>query len=159
MADWTDYHTLNCHGWSPKLFSWIVDVMNRNHFPLLLVSQTADFRALLMFYECTSTNIPSQMSPPANGNTCRNGGYYISLNILDNVCSSLGPCCVGICVWTAPRQFFFHSTLLIRSLGFVILTTAVFKASRKFVVGMRLDLIGDTRVRTIIFSSQTFLLS
>lgn len=31
-----------------SFFSWNVDVMNRNHFPLLLISQTADFSGLLI---------------------------------------------------------------------------------------------------------------
>lgn len=62
--------------------------MNRNHFPQLPISQTADFSGLLMFYACRSAYIVLQKPSAANGNTCRDGGYYVhsrdqlSFNIL-----------------------------------------------------------------------------
>lgn len=94
----------------------------------------------------------------ANGNACRNGGYYVSFNILYNACSSLTPVSYwDLCV-NSTQAIFFHSTLLIQFLGFAILTTAAFKAMRKFVVRIRMDLILNIGVRAIIFSSVTFLL-
>lgn len=127
--------------------------MNRHHFPPLPISQTADFSGLLMFYACRPAYSALQMPSAANGNTCRDGGYYVhsrdqlSFNILYNACithylpSSLYPVSYwNLCV-NSNQTIFFHFTLFIQFLGFVSRITAEFKAVRKVVVGIRIDLI------------------